>query len=122
VKNVNGYYQYSKDKKINVILNNLGIINNEEQNLYREVSGFNSNNNVNGCFSVPHGSNGVEPYQLSEEELSIIVDYEEESARLGNFERIFPLASNAQHYSRYFEHVRPSNELLVRYLRTLSNS
>ena len=31
-------------------------------------------------------------YQLSEDELSIIVDYEEENQRLGNFERIYPLA------------------------------
>ena len=62
VKNVNGFYQYSKDKKINMVLNNMGFINNDESNLYREVSGFNSNNNVNGCFSVPHGSNGAEPY------------------------------------------------------------
>jgi len=61
VKNVNGYYQYSKDKKINIVLNNLGLMNNDDSNLYREVSGFNSNNNVNGCFSVPHGSNGAEP-------------------------------------------------------------
>lgn len=28
---------------------------------------------------------------LSEDELNIIVDFEEESLRLGNFERIFPL-------------------------------
>ena len=62
LKNVNGYYQYSKDKKINTILNNVGLTNSDEQNLYREVSGFSSNNNVNGCFSVPHGSNGFEPY------------------------------------------------------------
>lgn len=105
-----------------MILNNVGMMSSDDYNLHREVSGFNSNNNVNGCFSVPHGSNGYEPNQLSEEELSIIVDYEEENSRLGNFERIFPLASNAQHYSRYFEHVRPSNELLARYLRTMSNS
>ena len=30
VKNVNGFYQYSKDKKINMVLNNLGFINNDE--------------------------------------------------------------------------------------------
>jgi hypothetical protein len=39
--------------------------------------------------------------------------------RLGNFERIFPLQSNAQHYAKFFEYERPSNELLIRYLRMM---
>ena len=56
---------------------------------------------------------------MTEDELSMIIDYEEESLRLGNFERIFPLQSNAHHYSRFFEYERPSNELLSRYLRIL---
>ena len=30
LKNVNGYYQYSKDKKINTILNNVGLANSDE--------------------------------------------------------------------------------------------
>jgi hypothetical protein len=42
-----------------------------------------------------YGGNNAEGSALSEEELSIISDYEEEQSRLGNFERIFPLASNA---------------------------
>ena len=37
----------------------------------------------------------VEASALTDEELSIIVEYEEENSRLGNFERIFPIASNA---------------------------
>lgn len=56
---------------------------------------------------------------LSEDELSMIIDFEEENQRLGNFERIFPLQSNAVHYSRFFEYQRPSNEFLARYLLTL---
>ena len=56
---------------------------------------------------------------LTEDELGIITDYEEEQSRLGNFERIFPLHSNASHYSKFFEHIRPSNELLVKYLRAI---
>ena len=96
VKNINGMYQYSKDKKINMVLNNVGQIGSEDHNMIREVTGFNSSNvNNNGCFSIPQGSAGIEASQLTEEELSIIVDYEEEASRLGNFERIFPLASNA---------------------------
>jgi len=46
----------------------------------------------------------VEASALTEEELGIITDYEEENTRLGNFERIFPIQSNAQYYSKYFEH------------------
>jgi hypothetical protein len=56
---------------------------------------------------------------LSEDELTMIIDFEEENQRLGNFERIFPLQSNAVHYSRFFEYQRPSNEFLARYLVTL---
>jgi hypothetical protein len=56
---------------------------------------------------------------LSDDDLNIIIDYEEENLRLGNFERIFPLQSNAQHYAKFFEYERPSNELLCRYLKML---
>jgi hypothetical protein len=56
---------------------------------------------------------------LTEDELGIIIEYEEESARLGNFERIFPLAQNAAHYAKFFEYERPSNELLAKYLKIL---
>jgi len=56
---------------------------------------------------------------LSEDELTMIIDFEEENQRLGNFDRIFPLQSNAVHYSRFFEYQRPSNEFLARYLVTL---
>ena len=64
--------------------------------------------------------NHIEASALTDEEMNIIVDYEEEQQRLGNFERIFPIASNAQHYSKFFEHIRPSNELLARYLKSVS--
>lgn len=72
--------------------------------------------NADGVFSVPV-SHTNENSGLTEDELSIIIDYEEENLRLGNFERIFPLQSNSQHYSQFFEYERPSNELLSRYLR-----
>jgi hypothetical protein len=36
---------------------------------------------------------------LTEEEVRVIVDFEEENTRLGNFDRIFPLKSNAAHYA-----------------------
>ena len=48
---------------------------------------------TNGMFSVPNSNNlHSDNNCLSEDELGIIIEYEEESARLGNFERIFPLA------------------------------
>jgi len=56
---------------------------------------------------------------LTEEELQIIVEYEEEYKRLGNFERIFPLNSNVVHYGKFFEYKRPSNLLLTKYLKSL---
>ena len=68
-----------------------------------------------------YGGSSIDGHALTEEELSIISDYEEEQSRLGNFERIFPLASNAQYYGKFFEHIRPSNELLARYLKLQSN-
>lgn len=74
--------------------------------------------NADGVFSAPTIHSSENP-GLTEDELSIIIDYEEENLRLGNFDRIFPLQSNAQHYSRFFEYERPSNELLSRYLRLL---
>jgi hypothetical protein len=75
-------------------------------------------------FSVPTGGsyNPNGDSCLSEDELNIIIDYEEENMRLGNFERIYPLQSNATHYAKFFEYERPSNELLTRYLRMMPNN
>jgi hypothetical protein len=56
---------------------------------------------------------------LSEDELSVIVDFEEENLRLGNFDRIFPLQSNSSHYHQFFEYPRASNLLLSNYLSLL---
>lgn len=47
---------------------------------------------------------------LSEPELQMIVDLEEESYRLGNFERIYPCAGTG------FESQRAANNLLQTYL------
>ena len=107
IKQVNGIFQYSRDKKINNFLNNLP-----------SGEDMNNSSNMQGMFSVV--SSGLPEYQaLSEDDLQVIIDYEEEEQRLGNFERIFPLQQNAVHYSKFFEYVRPTNELLVRYLKSL---
>ena len=81
---------------------------------------------VGGVFNNPFAfKNDKVVYEqqqaLSEDELSIIVSYEEESLRLGNFERIFPLNSNTVHYFKYFEYKRPSNLLLMKYLKCYPN-
>lgn len=120
----NGGYIYSKDKKVNLVLNNLANFaasgapheDYSPSNL-REANGFSIQNT--GCFSVPIGGPILETPVLSEEELNMIIDFEEENQRLGNFDRIFPLQSNAVHYSRFFEYQRPSNEFLARYLVSL---
>jgi hypothetical protein len=50
------------------------------------------------------------------------MDFEEETLRLGNFERIFPLHSNTVHYSKFFEFKRPSNILLMKYLKCIQST
>ena len=103
-KFVNGAYQYSKDRRINTVLNS--ITQEESTGGYRDGLGS------------TFGTSNMDSYaQLTEEQIQIIIDYEEEQSRLGNFERIFPLTSNCQYYQKFFEHARPSNDLLVRYLK-----
>ena len=108
----NGSYLYSKDKKTNQILNALAQPSFQDQ--------FQSGA-ANGMFSVPTGGNHSYPAGdgscLTEDELNIIIDYEEENTRLGNFDRIYPLQQNAAHYAKFFEYERPSNELLSKYLK-----
>jgi hypothetical protein len=59
---------------------------------------------------------------LTEDELNIIMDYEDENSRKGNFYRIFPLASNVDYYERFFEVNRYYNSLLWAYVRGLPES
>ena len=121
VKFSNGLVQYTSDHRLNIILNQLASNGGDDFNQHRnEVTGFAPNAQVKGIFSLPHNGGGSSLDQvnmLSEDELEIILQYEEESSRLGNFERIYPLNSNASHYIRFYEHLRPGNDLLMRYLR-----
>ena len=57
---------------------------------------------------------------IGEEELNLILDFEEEQFRLGNFEKIFPCINNVAYYSQFFEQSRGSNNLLQRYLAVIS--
>jgi hypothetical protein len=49
---------------------------------------------------------------LTEDDVQIIVDFEEEQHRLGNFEKIYPCINNVKHYSQFFEYTRNSNMVL----------
>jgi hypothetical protein len=48
--------------------------------------------------------------------MQIILDFEEEQFRLGNFEKIFPSINNCKYYGQFFEYPRFANNLLVKYL------
>ena len=48
--------------------------------------------------------------------MQIVLDFEQEQLRRGNFDLIFPLASNVSYYSQFFELIRFGNEILWRYL------
>lgn len=56
----------------------------------------------------------------TEDDLQIILDFEEEQFRLGNFEKIFPCINNVQYYGQFFECQRNANNLLMRYLMIIS--
>eukprot|EP00276_Gloeochaete_wittrockiana_P002424 CAMPEP_0184673672 /NCGR_PEP_ID=MMETSP0308-20130426/86809_1 /TAXON_ID=38269 /ORGANISM="Gloeochaete witrockiana, Strain SAG 46.84" /LENGTH=532 /DNA_ID=CAMNT_0027121185 /DNA_START=190 /DNA_END=1788 /DNA_ORIENTATION=+ len=51
---------------------------------------------------------------LSQEDLSYLIELEDEASRAGTFQRIFPCA-NGDHYLPYFETLRFHNLLLVQY-------
>jgi len=56
--------------------------------------------------------------ELTEDEVSVLMDLEDEHSRRGNFERIFPVASNQAFYAQFFESDRYENRLVAAYLQT----
>ena len=56
--------------------------------------------------------------QLSKDELELLMDLDDEFMRRGNFQRIFPLSSNAQYYEPFFEFKRYQNCLAQTYLKS----
>ena len=54
---------------------------------------------------------------LTDEEYELLADLEEEHNRKGHFNRIFPLASNVDTYSKYFETQRRSNQAVWDYVK-----
>lgn len=41
--------------------------------------------------------------KLTPDEVEMILDFEDESSRMGNFSRVFPLESNVVQFEKYFE-------------------
>jgi len=64
--------------------------------------------------------NGQREDPLTDDDLQVILDFEEEQFRLGNFEKIFPSISNAANYGHMFEYQRYNNLLLQRYLSVIN--
>ena len=60
----------------------------------------------------------LEEYPLSEEDLNVILDAEEENYRTGNFRRIFPLKNNIDRYAEYFMVPRYNNMLVWKHLKS----
>lgn len=63
----------------------------------------------------------LEDYPLTDEDLSIILDTEEENYRTGCFTRIFPLKTNVDQYSQYFLTPRYNNTLVWKHLKSPTN-
>ena len=55
---------------------------------------------------------------LTEDEIDMLLDLEEENSRSGHFERIFPIESTMDYYSAFFENKRYENILMMSYLRS----
>jgi len=53
---------------------------------------------------------------FTEDELGVMMDYDDENSRKGNFSRIFPLKSNISYYKKYFTQQRYLNELVWSYI------
>ena len=57
--------------------------------------------------------------RMTDDDIQIILDFEEEQHRLGNFEKIYPCINNVKAYAGYFEHQRNANTILMKYLQTI---
>ena len=59
---------------------------------------------------------------LSEEDIHVILDSEEEVQRRGHFEKIFPMRDTCESYERYFDCARYYNALLWSFLKAHPSS
>ena len=56
--------------------------------------------------------------QMTEDEIDMLIELEEEDSRSCQFERIFPVASNMTYYAQFFESKHYQNALVMAYLNT----
>ena len=56
--------------------------------------------------------------RLTEDELEMLLDLDDELQRRGNFERLYPLESNVGLYSPFLEEAGYQNQLAATYLTT----
>ena len=55
--------------------------------------------------------------RLTQDEISMLIDHEDEFSRKGHFSRVFPLAANVDYYEKFFEIKRYNNNLLWAFIR-----
>ena len=65
--------------------------------------------------------NSLDDYVLSEDDLQILLDCEEEQYRVGSFKKIFPLKKNLDLYSPLFSYPRYNNVLLWKHTKSPTN-
>jgi tubulin polyglutamylase TTLL4 len=116
---------YQKESEMQVKKRLLGLDKLERQqsnNNEREptlVDLINQDPNSYLCRILKHVQREVGDEKLSEDDVQIILDFEEEQHRLGNFEKIFPCINNVRQYGQFFEYPRFANGLLQKYLQVL---
>ena len=55
--------------------------------------------------------------RLTSDEISMLIDHEDEFSRKGLLSRVFPLAANVDYYEKFFEIKRYNNNLLWAFIR-----
>ena len=55
--------------------------------------------------------------QLTEDDMEILADFEEEQSRKGHFDTIFPTRETIEQLGGYFESQRHANSVLWQYIR-----
>lgn len=95
----------------------VGVIPYHKKDLPAEKPSKTSFRNISNLQS----SSCLEDYVLSEDDLQILIDCEEEGYRTGGFKKIFPLKKNIDCYSGFFQVLRYNNLLLWKHLKSTSN-
>jgi len=67
------------------------------------------------------GENGLDHKDMTPYDYEILIEFEEELGRVGDFERLFPLSENTDYYEQFFFRKNYNNMLLWLYLKTSSD-